>query len=125
MHISDVDEATTLTVKELRDAVVRVVPQEFDEIDDTMALLLANDIIRMVLNFRERDWRAGDVVRDSNGIVWQRLNNVQWRKMATPGVFSHGRPHRPLTLMWSPKDEADMDKHLAGLERARDDGAPI
>lgn len=122
----DIDEAATLTVKELRDAVVRVLPQEFDDMDDTSALVLANDILRNVQDYREREWRAYDVVRDVTGKIWQRSGSgANWHAMGKTGVYSHSRPTRPLELIDSPADRKDMARRLAALEAARDDGAPI
>lgn len=119
----DFDESDTMTIGEVRAAVVRVMVEQ-EEMDDADAAELANDVIRSVLNHREREWRAGDVVRDVHSILWERIG-TGWRKMGHGGTYPHSRPTRPLTLLDSPKDKADFERGLASLNRARDNGAPI
>lgn len=99
---NQLDDATTLTVGELRAAVKAELPEQFDELDQDSADVIATDIIRAVMNSREPEWHIGDVVRDHNDVIWMRYTTSQWVRMAKPGVFSHLKPARPLTLIDSP-----------------------
>lgn len=120
------DQATAVTVGELRPAIVRVLQEQFGEdVDADCADVIAVDIIRDVMNRREPEWEIGDLVRDAREVVWRRYTRNQWQKMGHSGVFSHDRPARPLVLIdsqWARKNEA---RQLRAMERARDDGAPI
>jgi hypothetical protein len=113
MRAEDVDEVVTGT--ELLEAMARAGEREADFeklMDDIRA-------------HREPVWQIGDVVRCAHGRLWMRYTSCQWQKMGSPGVFSHLRPARPLTLIDSPEARKEEARQLRNLERARDDGAPI
>ena len=121
----ELDQATIVTVGEVRASVIAVVMEHFEDATKHETEVLATDVIRMIFNGREREWAVRDLVQDAKGFVWQRWTGSQWKKMGYGGVFPHQTPARPLTLINSPQDESDERRHLARLERARDDGAPI
>jgi hypothetical protein len=124
-EVKNLDQATAVTVGEVRAAVINVALEHFEDATGSEVDVLATDVIRSIFNSRERDWKVRDLAEDANGFIWQRWSGSQWKKMGYGGVFPHQTPARPLTLIRSPQDESDESRHLARLERARDDGAPI
>lgn len=123
----NLDQATAVTVGELRPAIVRVLLEHFSsvDVDNHTADVIATDIIRSVMNSREPVFEVDDVVRDADGKVWRRHTASQWQMMGQAGVYRHLDPVRPLVLLDSPAKGKDQANYLAALERARDDGAPV
>lgn len=84
----------TFTEAEIEEALSRLV----------FHALHASDITDVIKAHREPKWRAGDVVKDANGVVWLRAYNsardrVGWERPGTNGFFNHNAPMRPLKRM--------------------------
>lgn len=125
--IRDTDDSERVTVGEMKAAITRVLAQEFgsDGIDPVTAGVIARDVLVDLIQHREPKWRVDDIVIDATEAVWQLATATQWRQMGRPGIFPHSQPKRPLRLLDSPAARREMARCAAGLERARDDGAPV
>lgn len=121
---NQLDQDTQVTVGEVRAAVTKVVTEHYEDSTEHENTVLATDVIKSIFDSRERQWRAGDVVRDAEGGIWQRVSASQWKRTGRAGMYSHSRPVRPLRLLCSPQDEADNERRLKALDSARDDGMP-
>ena len=121
----ELDQATIVTVGEVRASVIAVVMEHFEDATKHETEVLATDVIRMIFNGREREWAVRDLVQDAKGFVWQRWTGSQWKKMGYGGVFPHQTPARSVPgTTERPSDAVGADgqrepSSLVGLRRVR------
>lgn len=58
----------------------------------------SRELVRDVLDHREAEWQAGDVVKDARGVLWKRVTDgsAVWLKFGSAARFNHNVPVRPL-----------------------------
>lgn len=103
-EVKDIDQAATVTVGELRAAVARVLPEQFDEMSKAEAETFADDIVYDLFGHREPEWLLFDVVLDSNNSVWRRARASSWHMMGSGRLYGHHAPVRPLKLLHRDSD---------------------
>ena len=58
--------------------------------------LHADKLFRDALAHREPVWRGGDVVKDSDGVVWVRAHGDKWLRPGNTAIYHNQAPRRPL-----------------------------
>lgn len=82
----DYNAAFELTARELGESLQRL-----------KRMGTVSEILTDIKKHREPAWFTGDVVKDSDGIVWKYQFGSSWVKFGCTSVFRHDVPKRPLT----------------------------
>jgi len=92
----------TVTVRELRETLTRMFPDDRCQIcgaafhgGDKAHIAVLDDIF----SHREPKYPYGTVWKDDSGVHWQRATGDMWLRMGQSGTFSHTYPKRPLKRM--------------------------
>lgn len=70
--------------------------EELDVYANIPYTALASRLFKDIIAHREPEWHIGDVVRDADGMVWQRRDASRWLKPGSNGLWLHETPKRPL-----------------------------
>lgn len=106
-HVHDFADTDTVTVREIRDAFRRILPDGRCQMCG--AKFHGNDppseyFLRDISEHREPEYPRHSVWKDDNGVIWQRTSAArsryaQWLRMGMDGIYGDSSPKRPLRRM--------------------------
>lgn len=99
--MTDISDSTVVSLRELKEAAARMLKstEYWASTGDSMARGLVLDVIE----HREPEWQAGDIVKDAAHTWYMRVHRFQmgngWERFGSSNFVRHGEPTRPLKLM--------------------------
>jgi len=101
-HLHDFADNDTITVKEIREACKRILPN--DCCQKCGASFHAGDkpsdyLLQDISSHREPKYPVNSTWKDADDQIWHRISGNYWKRMGESGGFPDSTPRRPLRRM--------------------------